>query len=94
MIHELKLEYQFQQPILDGEKTFEVRYNDRGYQKGDLVRFRVVDRKNAVEPIENKLYEITYVLSGWGIEEAYVVFGIRRVDGNKHEKVHAVESTQ
>lgn len=80
MAHEIKLEYQFQQPILEGKKTFEVRLNDRGYQKGDLVRFHVVNRKNVEEPIENELYEITYVLSGWGIEANYVVFGIRRVD--------------
>ena len=84
MIHEIKLDYQFQKPILEGDKIFEVRYNDRGYQKGDLVKFHVVNRENIEEPIENQLYEITYVLAGWGIKEGYVVFGIRRVDGNKY----------
>ncbi len=78
-IHEIKLEYEFQDPILNGEKTFEVRYNDRGYQRGDRVKFCVTNRKNVYEPIEKKMYAITYVLSGWGIEPGYVVFGIEEI---------------
>ena len=83
--HELKLNYEFQKPILDGDKPFEVRFNDRGFQKGDYVRFHVHEgRKNVKEPIEANLYEITYVLSGWHIEPGYVVFGIRLVkEGGK-----------
>ena len=77
--HRIKLNYEFQDDILSGEKTFEVRLNDRGYQKGDRVHFHVNDRKNVEEPLDNKTFEITYVLSGWGIEKDYVVFGIREV---------------
>ena len=29
--------------------------------------------------IERKEYEITYVLSGWGLEQGYVVFGFKEV---------------
>ena len=79
--HEIKLNYEFQKPILDGDKTFEVRYNDRGYQKGDYVKFHVHEGRRIIhEPIEEKLYEITYVLSGWHIEHGYVVFGIKQVE--------------
>lgn len=77
MTHEIKLDYTFQDAVLSGEKNFEVRYNDRGYQKGDLVKFKLNNRKNVEEPIDGKLFEITYVLSGWGIKEDYVVFGIK-----------------
>ena len=78
--HEIKLSREFQDAVLCGEKSFEVRYNDRGYQKGDLVKFHVTDRRNIVEPLDSKVYEITYVLSGWHIEQDYVVFGIREVE--------------
>lgn len=77
--HELKLSREFQEPILNGEKTFEVRFNDRGFQKGDYVKFWVTDRRSVVEPLDEKLFEITYVLSGWHIEPNYVVFGIKTV---------------
>lgn len=79
-IHEIKLNRAFQNAVLSGEKPFEVRENDRGYQKGDLVRFKIDDRKNVIEPIEEKTYEITYVLSGWHIDSNYVVFGFKEVD--------------
>ena len=37
MIHQLKIESQFFEEIVKGEKTFEVRENDRDFQKGDYL---------------------------------------------------------
>lgn len=37
MKHELKIEPAYFEAVLSGAKTFEIRYNDRGYQKGDTV---------------------------------------------------------
>ena len=83
MTHEIKLREEYADAVLSGEKCFEVRENDRGYQKGDRVRFIVIDKLNlcvnhylTVNEVE---FEITYVLSGWGIKEGWVVFGIKRV---------------
>lgn len=84
-VHELKLLYTFESDILDGLKTFEVRENDRGFQKGDIVTFKVVDTRpnpSLNHPIEGKAYEITYVLNGWGIKNGYVVFGIKEQSQN------------
>ena len=77
--HELKLDANFFDAVLSGDKPFEVRKNDRGFQKGDSVLFK--------ETIDGQYYctyrrataVITYVLSGWGIENGYVVFGITDV---------------
>ncbi len=86
MIHELKILSSFVRPILDGSKTFEIRENDRGFQKGDRVQFKVVSddwtRKNSsiVREFEQKVFEITYVINGWGLKDGYVVFGIREVE--------------
>lgn len=83
MEHILKLRNDFWKPVFDGEKNFEVRLNDRGFQKGDLVRFRkVVKDKNGKDKVlktDKTNFEITYVLNGWGLKEDYVVFGIKRV---------------
>ena len=81
MTHNLKIRDQFADAVLNGEKTFEVRYNDRGYQKGDQIVFTVIDDIGITmhhHPLNDKVYEIMYVLSGWGIKEDYVVFGIKR----------------
>jgi hypothetical protein len=39
-LHELKCESRFFVEVLDGSKTFEVRKNDRCFQKGDRVKLR------------------------------------------------------
>ena len=92
--HEIKLSVEFLEPVLFGEKRFEVRKNDRGYQKGDHIRFTVVGDTiklarlhNEVCALEKIEYEITYVISGWGIENGYVVFGIDEIGevGEKQE---------
>ena len=79
MTHEIKLDISFCDSVYQGLKTFEVRNNDRGYQKGDLIKFIPVGNMliPVEHPIRDKTYEITYVLSGWGIKEGYCVFAIK-----------------
>ena len=81
--HTIKILEDFADAVASGEKTFEIRENDRGYQKGDCVRFVVVDKSGVKvkHPLSgNKYaYEITYVINGWGLKEGYVVFGIKKV---------------
>ena len=83
MNHELKIFPNFADAIICGDKTFEVRKNDRGFQAGDTCTFKLTHYKPNKQhhPIEKKLYEITYVLSGNGIQPEYVVFGIEEVAG-------------
>lgn len=85
MLHELKIEKQFADAVLDGRKTFEVRKNDRGFNAGDLVHFEVVEHGVATtfccesHPLHGEIYRIGYVLSGWGLEDGYVAFSIAPV---------------
>lgn len=84
MTHDLKIRACFAEPVLSGEKSFEVRYNgNRGFQKGDTVNFRVVDDlgKTISHPLNREVFEITYVLSGWGLEQDHVAFSIRKKEG-------------
>ena len=80
-IHKLKILADFADAVVMEQKTFEVRKNDRGFQKGDVVFFVCVDKggNGLIHDINEKTYEITYVLNGWGIENGYVVFGIREI---------------
>ena len=92
MLHELKIEKQFADAVLDGRKTFELRKNDRGFNAGDLVRFEVVEHGVAFtfrcddHPLNGEVYRIGYVLSGWGLEEGYVAFSIAPVYGEPTER--------
>ena len=82
MTHIIKLDIQFCDPVLNGIKTFEVRKNDRDYKKDDLIKFIPVGLcfQHVAHPIENKIYKINYVLTGWGIQEGFCVFGISEVN--------------
>lgn len=79
--HKLKLLENFADDVLMGYKTFEIRENDRGYQKGDTVKFQCIGKNGfpLQHLINEKTYEITYILNGWGIKNGYVVFGIKEM---------------
>lgn len=79
MTHEIKLNKEFADAVFKGEKPFEIRFNDRGYQRGDYIKFQVMDgmfREN--HPLNDILFEITYVLNGWGLQDGYVALGIKK----------------
>lgn len=44
IVHELKTWPSYFRPLWDGEKTFEIRFDDRGFQRGDMVNLREWDR--------------------------------------------------
>lgn len=85
--HDLKCWDVYWDAISNGEKTFEVRRDDRGFQKGDTLILKRWDRErnNFTRTIsDNRPYElrrrIKYVLTGgqFGIEPGYVVLGLGR----------------
>ena len=78
--HVIKLKEDYIEPVLSGEKNFEVRFNDRGYQKGDLIKFTPISRQGVTyvdRQLEQETFEISYVHSGLGLAEGYVVLGIK-----------------
>ena len=85
--HKIKIDEEFADAVLCGDKNFEIRKNDRGYQKGDHVIFDVVGifdisiwgKTHLDHPLNDLEFEITYVLNGWHVEQDYVVFGIKRI---------------
>lgn len=85
MLHEIKIKMSYADAILEGRKNFEVRVNDRGFNAGDEVQYTVVEDNGTftedarIHDLNKKRYVITYVQSGLGLKEEYVVFGIRKV---------------
>lgn len=82
MTHIIKIKEPYADAVLDGRKTFEVRENDRGYNAGDRVQFKVIDSSGICmgrHPLFNSKYKILYVHSGLGLKDGYVVFGIEPI---------------
>jgi ASC-1-like (ASCH) protein len=75
--HKLKLDIEFCDAVLNGNKSFEIRINDRGFQKGDRIKFTPVRGSlPIVHEISKAIFEITYVLNGHGLKEDYVCLAI------------------
>lgn len=90
--HDLKLNDAYFEAVAKGLKKFEVRRDDRGFQKGDILRLNRFDPKERCYLTKNSpdnytqffskakhvLAEIKYVLTGGqlGIEPGYVVLSI------------------
>lgn len=94
--HTLKAWPQYFDAVKRGEKPFEVRRDDRGFQRGDIV---ILQRTLPTSPyyveydIHGKVKQelrkrITYVLTGGqlGIEPGYVVLGLSDDGESKDRK--------
>lgn len=79
-VHRLKTWVPYFAAVVDGVKPFEVRRDDRGFQRGDQVLLvEVTQPRDGTLPTGREaVYEITYVLTGGqlGIEPGYVVLGL------------------
>ena len=87
-VHILKINEEYADSVLFGDTNFEVRINDRGFQKGDIVKFIPIYKIDSCEimthPLQKKEYEITYVLGSFrGLADGYVAFGIKEIEGGE-----------
>jgi len=79
MTHDLKIFPEYFLEVLTGNKSFEVRKNDRNYKVGDtlhLLEYCPVEKELTGDLCARK---ISYILKGGslGIEKNYVILGLR-----------------
>ena len=80
-LHELKIKEDYFNAILRGEKTFELRKNDRDYKVGDLIHFIKTDGLEYFGHSRD-VYRITYVLKDvpeYGLDKDYCILGIKKL---------------
>lgn len=86
--HRLKTLPQFWTAIERGDKTFEVRKDDRAYQAGDTLALVYHDPKRSPDEYEGFarrapiMRRVTFVLPGgqFGVEPGYVAMSLAEVD--------------
>lgn len=84
MLHELKLNEIYVTSIIMGDKTFEIRLNDRNFKVCDLIHFTPVDEKGIevrdIYHIKDNKYVITYIFNGgaYGLDRDYCVFSFKQ----------------
>lgn len=65
--------------VASGAKNFEIRKNDRDFQRYDVLHLRNWDDHKNEYKYGDVLAEVTYILKGgqFGIQEGYVVMGLK-----------------
>lgn len=76
--HILKCDAPYFDAVDDGDKTFEIRFNDRGFQKGDTISLCKAWESPGMWGDPQGLWEITYV-TGFHQQDGWVVFGIKDI---------------
>lgn len=81
--HELKTDPEVFDSVVDGRKKFEIRYDDRGYNVGDLLLLKRTKHSAAQmangAPLEftgeTHSFKVNYILKGptYGLEEGWVI---------------------
>lgn len=86
MKHILKVLSPYFQAIADGKKTFEIRFNDRGFNAGDTVFLHEIYTDEEIMPRKytgrEALAEIGYVTL-YHQQPGYVVFSLLNVQVTK-----------
>lgn len=79
--HELKCYSQYFQRICSGQKTFEIRKNDRDFQVGDILHLREFDMKDGLPDYgpDSRRVKIVY-MTDFEQKEGYVVLGIKLLE--------------
>lgn len=83
-IHELKIKQGYFEAIESGEKTFEIRKDDRDYEVGDLIAFKpipdyVPEGKKLLSFLRG-YWTITYILRDcpeYGLMPGYCILALR-----------------
>lgn len=78
--HKLKILPENYIPVASGNKAFEVRFNDRNYQRGDKL---ILQEWNGTEYTNKEIHcTVTYIFLGgkYGLEAGYCILGIRIID--------------
>ena len=80
-LHTLKIKEDYFNAILRGEKTFELRKNDRNYQVGDLIHFIKTDGLEYFGHSRD-VYQIIHVLNNvpeYGLDKDYCILSIKEL---------------
>jgi len=79
--HELKTIQPYFDELVNGNKTFELRKNDRGFKIGDTLILREYLPKCNDYTLRSLNFVITHILENYqGIEKGYAILSIRRIN--------------
>lgn len=77
-IHVLKIKALYFDAVVRGDKTFEIRKDDRNYQVGEFVKMREISLPSGAYTGREVIAKISYI-TDFMQKDDYVVFGLKGV---------------
>lgn len=78
MVHELKIAPNYFEKVVSKEKSFEVRYNDRNFKVGDILK--LVEYVDGSYTSQSIFVKVTYILREFeGLQPNFVVLSIELI---------------
>lgn len=78
--HDLKVWPEFYAQLASGEKTFELRKDDRGFRAGDVLLLREWNPRMEAYTGNLMRRRVTYLMSGLGLQQGFVVMALGSSD--------------
>ena len=75
--HDLKTWPEYFQAVRDGRKPFELRFNDRDFQVGDILNLQEFEPMTQAFTGETERVVVSYVLAGPWLAPGVVALGIK-----------------
>lgn len=81
MTHDIKCWPRYYYKIETGQKTYELRKNDRDYQTGDLLLIQEFQPDTQQYTGRHHLQQVSHILHGpaFGLKKGYCIMSLRRV---------------
>ena len=78
-IHTLKTVAPYFEDVLDGEKTFDIRKNDRKFRVGDILILKEYKPKDDIYSGRELRRVIKYIFTGgrYGLDKDYCILGFK-----------------
>jgi len=79
MTHELKTWNEYFEDVISGNKTFEIRKNDRGFRKEDTIVLKEWDPKTEQYTGREISKKVSYILDGgnFGLKKGFVAMAMK-----------------
>lgn len=88
-VHELKSWPLFMDLFQHSGVRFDVRVNDRNFQKQDYLLFREYDSSRLPHAYAARcmIFRVSYTLSGWGVSPGHIALGLQKVGTEKAQQI-------
>jgi len=80
MTHELKIKPEYFLEVMNGNKTFELRKNDRDYMVGDTIILKEFDEDYTGAQVERRISYLLMNCEEYGLMDGFVILGLKEIE--------------